>query len=67
MSKQNPTGEPTAEDVLRAFVDTINNTGGIRYNANGCPEPAGDPDWIDLGCAYEKACIVLGCKGVIAE
>jgi len=67
MAKQKTDCERAAEDVLQAFVDTINNTGGIRYNANGCPEPAGDPNWIDLGCAYEKACLVLGCKAVIAE
>lgn len=44
------------EQALRAFVSTIDATGGLNAEGN----PVADEDWIDLGDAYAEACEVLG-------
>lgn len=48
-------------ETLLDLISTIDVTGGVSYNAAGEPEPAGDPEWIDLGEVYLRA------KAVIAE
>lgn len=48
-------------ETLLDLIGTIDVTGGVSYNAAGEPEPAGDPEWIDLGEVY------LCAKAVIKE
>ena len=55
-----------ARDVLRGLVDTVEATGGIRINPDGTPSPIGDPEWIDLGTCYERACEVLNHEPVVS-
>jgi hypothetical protein len=52
--------------VLSEFVGDIDNTGGIQRDRHGWPAPVADPDWIDLGETYLKACNVLGVEPKIA-
>jgi hypothetical protein len=62
MSQPNSTQKDrlmTATEVLEQFVNDINVAGGIAYDRKGLPRPVGDPDWIDLGFTYLKACQVL--------
>lgn len=65
---------PTAEDVLKEFVEDINVNGGLTADVgtmdakpSGMPTPAGAPEWIDLAVTYLKACKVLGVEPVYAE
>ena len=46
---------PELLEALRAFVDTVEATGGVTMQRNGLPSPAADPEWIDLGVAFELA------------
>jgi len=55
------------EDALREFIQCINLTGGLAYDDRGFLAPAIDPDWIDLGIAYEKACAALGIEPMVEE
>jgi len=48
--------------ALMQFVNTIENTGGLE---NDGVSPVGDPEWIDLGDAYVKACAALDRKPMI--
>lgn len=49
-----------AEKALLAFVQTINDTGGVKQGSDGLPVPVGDETWDDLGTAYMLACEALG-------
>lgn len=55
-----------AEQALIAFVETINNTGGIaivqdeKKRRGWIRYPVADPEWYDLAEAYYLACTVLG-------
>ena len=54
------------KSAAEMLVDTIEATGGVfpfalRY------APVGDPDWIDIGWAYIKACDELGREPFISE
>ena len=46
--------------ALDTFIDTIEATGGCVRDQDGHVAPEGDPDWIDLGEAYVRACAALG-------
>jgi hypothetical protein len=46
--------------ALDAFIETIEATGGCVRNEDGLVSPEGDPDWIDLGDAYVRACTAIG-------
>ena len=46
-------------ETLLDLVGTIDVTGGVSYNADGEPEPAGDPEWIDLGDVHVRAKRIL--------
>lgn len=46
-------------ETLLDLIGTIDVTGGVSYNAAGEPEPAGDPEWIDLGKVYVRAKAVI--------
>jgi len=46
--------------ALKAFVDTINATGGVVSSESGTMAPAADGEWFDLGDAYATACKALG-------
>lgn len=46
--------------ALAAFVETMDDTGGVYKNRKGYYEPKGDPAWIDLGRAYVDACAAMG-------
>jgi len=48
--------------VLEDFIDDINDTGGVSIDRMGLARPMGDPDWIDLGQTYLRACGVLSIK-----
>lgn len=61
--KQTKKKELTPESVLRDLVKAVNVTGGV---AKGDPSfslpvyaPLADPDWLDMGDVYMKACQVL--------
>lgn len=45
--------------ALEEFVDDINVTGGVVEDEEGLICPVGDPEWIDLGETYMKACEAL--------
>jgi hypothetical protein len=49
-----------AQRALKAFCDTIDATGGLLVDTDGCAVPAGDEDWPDLADAYMLACEALG-------
>jgi hypothetical protein len=53
--------------ALECFVEAIEATGGIAIDGQGYACPVADPDWIDLGDAYLKACRALGRKPVQTE
>jgi hypothetical protein len=46
--------------ILEEFVRDINDTGGVWMDSKGLPHPMGEPNWIDLGVTYLKACDVIG-------
>lgn len=50
--------------VLAEFVDCVDVTGGVTVNAEGLPEPAADPEWIDIGVTYVNAVAVLRRLGI---
>lgn len=52
--------------ALKAFVDTINATGGVVADGSGFV-PAGDDEWLDLGAAYIQACESLEKDPLIAS
>ena len=54
----------TLENALGKFIETIENTGGIKTDRKGATVPVGDEDWADLGLAYLNACATLGRKPV---
>jgi hypothetical protein len=45
--------------ALLAFVSTIESTGGVTTDRQGCTVPVADDEWIDLGDAYLQACKAL--------
>ena len=47
-------------NALTALISTIEATGGVVRTWDGMYEPAGDPEWVDLGDAYVLACHALG-------
>lgn len=49
-----------AKKALVALVDTIDATGGIKRDRKGYTVPVCAEEWIDLGEAYELACVALG-------
>jgi len=53
--------------ALVSFVDAINATGGITRDHRGFAVPVADPEWIDLGSAYEEACNALGKQPLVVE
>ena len=57
MTKEEQFREMT--ETLLDLIATIETTGGVEINYRGDPEPAGDPDWIDLGEAYVRAKAVI--------
>jgi hypothetical protein len=61
MISSNPLGKALAE-----FVDVIEATGGVAKDDAGLHAPMADPEWIDLGEAYVRACAVLGKESVVA-
>lgn len=56
---------PTIEEALREFVKDIDQTGGLvkadcdGSDAGGYFAPSADPEWVDLGDTYLKACAAL--------
>jgi hypothetical protein len=54
-------------DALEEFVRDIEDTGGVIMDRKGLPRPLGDPDWIDLGMTYLRACAALGRKPKVAS
>ena len=54
-------------DALHAFLDTIEATGGCGVDDGGFVVPQADPDWIDLGAAYVKACGALGREPMVGR
>lgn len=61
------TGNDVLDEALSAFFAAIESTGGVARNAKGLYEPAGDPEWIDLGYAYVRLCASIGRKPMINE
>ncbi len=57
---------PVATKALRAFVDTVDSTGGLVRTSTGL-HLAADEDWFDLATAYEQACAALGLPPVVQE
>ena len=55
------------QQALKAFVDAIDATGGVRRQSDGCYVPVADEDWIDLGDAYLDACIALDRKPIVVD
>ena len=53
--------------ALESFIGAIEATGGVFVDPKGYPCPVADPDWIDLGEAYLKACRALGREPVQAD
>lgn len=51
--------------LLKEFVDDIEATGGVMARESGLFVPLGDPEWIDLGELYIKACKALAHKPLI--
>jgi hypothetical protein len=51
-----------ARKALNDFISTIEVTGGVSHNDKGYIVPIADPEWYDLGCVYELACMPLGRK-----
>lgn len=50
------------QKALLALVDTIDATGGVKKDDKGYIVPVCAEEWIDLGEAYELACVALGRK-----
>ena len=46
--------------ALDAFIDTIEATRRLHPRRGRTVAPEGDPDWIDLGEAYVRACTAIG-------
>ncbi len=57
MTKEEQFKEMT--ETLLDLIATIETTGGVEINYRGAPEPAGDPEWTDLGEAYVRAKAVI--------
>jgi len=55
------------EKALKAFINTINATGGIVNPDSSFLAPVADEEWLDLGLAYAQACEVLGISPVVAK
>jgi hypothetical protein len=55
------------EVSLRAFIHTINATGGVVRPDTSFVAPAADEEWLDLGFAYIQACQALGMEPVVAK
>lgn len=54
--------------ALQAFISTIEDTGGVKdIDGRGTLVPVADEDWIDLGSAYQEACVALGLDVNIEE
>lgn len=51
-----------ALEACRQLVSTIENTGGVTKHPDGTIGPVADPDWIDLGDAYQMAKAALGAE-----
>jgi hypothetical protein len=53
-------------DMIRAalteFAQDIEAAGGVRREDDGLAVPVGDPEWVDLGETYLRACAALGRK-----
>jgi hypothetical protein len=49
------------------LIETVESTGGVISYEDGTHAPAGDPDWIDLGDAYLRACLEHGREPVIVR
>lgn len=48
------------------LVDTIDSTGGVVPLEDGTHAPNADPEWVDLGEVYLKACGLLSLTPQIA-
>jgi len=61
-----PPGSPAEALAMRnalvEFCQTIENTGGVVRDSKGRVWPVGDPNWLDLGFAYMRACLALSRK-----
>lgn len=53
--------------ALTLFVRTIESTGGVFTDRKGYTAPVVDPEWTDLGDAYDAACVALGRERVIGD
>ena len=53
--------------ALAAFLDTIDATGGVFEDDGGFYAPVGDPEWTDLGEAYQKGCAALQREPLIGQ
>lgn len=54
----------TAEEIVKAFLNCIEVTGGVAKLRNGFVAPVADPEWIDLGELYLEACKTMKQKPV---
>lgn len=55
-----PTEKDPIKAALLAFVQTIEDTGGVTEHTGADDGgPATDPEWLDLGDAYRDACAAL--------
>ena len=55
------------EQALAQFVEAIEATGGVAREVSGLLAPVADPEWVDLGEAYARACAALGREPVVAD
>ncbi len=53
--------------VLTEFVNDINATEGVWTDHKGNPRPMGDPEWIDIGFTYLRACETLGVEPMLSK
>lgn len=51
--------------ALEDFVNCVSQTGGVNQQSNGLLVPCADPEWVDLGEAYVKACKALKVDPII--
>jgi len=54
-------------EALADFVSAISVTGGVKTDRNGYRVPVCDPEWVDLGEAYVKACDALGVEPKVSD
>lgn len=48
--------------ALEEFVNDVDATGGVAEDRKGFMVPVADPEWVDLGETYMKACGALNRK-----